>query len=409
MANTLITTSMILNESLLQLENALVLTKICNRDYEAEFSKPMKVGQTINVRRPIKGQVRVGANMVVQDLTEASVPVTVAQQIGADLNAGDVDLTLKISDFGERYIKPQMNVIANYIDLQAHLELYRNCPNWVGTPGQQINSFKKYAQGPKRLDQLSVTAAGRVGILGPDDYWETVGSVTVLSGNAPVKSALEESKLGRFAMTDTYMSQNVKAHTPGTWGTTPLVNGASQSVTYLSSKDTDTQTINVKGLTTSTGTVVQGDVFTIAGVFAVNWVTGDTQPFLRQFVVKAAATADGSGNATLTISPPIITSGPYMTCSAVPADAAAITVVGASTASYPQNLVFHPDAITLAVVPMIKPRGAVFCESRSYKGITLRLIEGFDMITGLSQWRFDCLFGLKATQPHLAARLSGAA
>jgi P22 coat protein - gene protein 5 len=381
MANTLVTTDMILNESLLQLENQLVLTKLCNRDYEAEFSKPMKVGQTIN------------ETMSVQSLVEGKVPVTVAQQIGADLDATDIDLTMKISDFSDRYIKPQMIVISNYIDAAAHTELYQNCPNWAGTPGQVVNSFSDYSKGPKRLDQLAVPNSSRAGILSPDDYWDTIGSITSLSGDAGVKSALQEAK----------------AHTVGTWGTIPLVNGANQSTTYVATKDTDTMTLNIDGLTATTGTCAAGDVFTMAGVFAVNPISGDAQAFLRQFVVKSLATADGTGSAALTINPPIITSGAYKTCSAVPADNAVITIMGTASTAYAQNLVFHPDAITLAVVPMIKPTGAAFCESRSYKGITLRLIQGFDMTNGRSQWRWDCLFGVKATQPHLATRLSGTA
>lgn len=407
MTNTLLTTSLILNEALLQLENALVLTKLCNRDYEQTYSQPMKHGSTIRIRRPIHGVVRTGPTMQIQDLTDATVALTVGTQIGADLDASSLDMTLSISDFGERYLAPQMLKIANAIDVAAHQELVLNCPNWVGTPGQTINSFQDYAQGPKRLDNLSVPQGKRAGILSPSDYWDTVGSVTGLFMPQRSVSALEESKLGRFAMTDTYMSQNIINMTVGTWGTTPLINGAGQVTTYLASKDTQVMTLNVKGLTATTGTVSAGDVFTIAGVFAVNVVTQATQSFLRQFVVKTAGTADGSGNIALTISPPIIISGSYQTCSAAPADGAAITIVGTPATSYPQNVVFHPDAITLAVPPLFKPPGAVICETRSYKGISLRLIQGFDMTNDLSQWRFDVLYGLKATQPELAVRLSG--
>jgi hypothetical protein len=150
-----------------------------------------------------------------------------------------------------------------------------------------------------------------------------------------------------------------------------------------------------------------GDVFTIDSVYAVNPVTGATQSFLRQFVVIDGGTNDGSGNATLTIAPAIITSGAYQTCSAVPSDGATITWKGTASTGYPQNVVFHPDAVTLAVVPLIKPEGAVRVATQSYKGLSMRLIQGFDMTNDLSQWRFDMLYGVKAIQPHLATRISG--
>jgi hypothetical protein len=226
-----------------------------------------------------------------------------------------------------------------------------------------------------------------------------------------VRSALQKSNLGRFANTDTYMSQNVKAHTTGAFSGSEQVNGASQNVTYATAKSTTylSQTLNIKGMTNTTGTVKKGDVFTIAGVYAVNAVTGDALDFLRQFVVLADATANGSGQAALTISPAIITSGPYKTCSAVPADSANITFKGSASTSYRQNLVFHPDAITVAMPPLVKPPGAVKVSSQTYKGISMRLIEGYDIVNNDSLWRFDILVGMLAQQPHLATRLSGTA
>ncbi|MBS0219146.1 MAG: hypothetical protein JSR91_00240 [Proteobacteria bacterium] len=411
MTNNLLTPDIILREALMQLENELVLAKLVNRDYEQQFAKPLKPGDTIRIRRPVKGQVRTGAVRQVQDVDEGNTSLTVATQIGADLDFNSVDMTLKVEDFSDRYLRPQMIQIANKIDLDLHAELYQHCPNWVGTPGNTVNSFSDYALAPQRLDEFSIPRGDWNGILSPADYWGTIGSITALSADAPVKSALQNSKLGRFANTDTYMSQNVKAHTVGTWGASPAINGGSQGSTYAAVKTSKylSQTLNVDGLTANTGTVSVGDVFTIDNVYAVNSVTGDALDFLKQFVVISAATADGSGAAALTISPAIITSGPYKTCSAVPADDAAITVKGTKGSSYRQNLVFQKDAVTLAVPPLVKPRGAVAVSSQTYKGITMRLIEGYDLNNDVSGWRFDVLYGVAATQSHFATRLSGSA
>ena len=53
--------------------------------------------------------------------------------------------------------------------------------------------------------------------------------------------------------------------------------------------------LGVDGLTTTTGTVAKGSVFTIAGVYAVHRSPRWLYPYLQQFVVTADATADGSG------------------------------------------------------------------------------------------------------------------
>lgn len=405
--NTLLTTDEILSEALLHFENQLTLSNIVSRDYEKEYEKPMKVGDTIRIRRPVRGTLRTGATLQAQDITEGRTTLTVATQVGADLEMQGVDMTLKIDKFGERYLKPNMITIANAIDIAVHTEIVKNCPNWVGTPGQVINSFSDYSKGPQRLDEYSVPVDGWAGILSPSDNWGLAGSVTALSANAPVKSALEEAKLTRFARTDVYMSQNVIAHTVGVWGTTPLVNNGTLSVAYATCKDTYSMTLSIDGLTNTTGTVAKGDVFTIAGVYGVNPVTKAPLSYLQQFVALASVTADGSGQADVLISPPIIISGAYQTCTAAAVNNAAITYMGTASTAYSQNLILHPDAVTLAVVPMETPRGAKSVSTRSYKGLTMRLIEFYDGINDRDLMRFDVLYGVKAIQPHMATRISG--
>ena len=67
---------------------------------------------------------------------------------------------------------------------------------------------------------------------------------------------------------------------------------------------------------------------------------------MQQFVVTSV-TSDGSGNATISISPSITASGQYQTVNAAPANDAAITCLGTEATAYPQNLGFHPDAFVL--------------------------------------------------------------
>jgi hypothetical protein len=157
-------------------------------------------------------------------------------------------------------------------------------------------------------------------------------------------------------------------------------------------------------------TIVQGDVFTISAVFAVNPVTKATLPHLQQFVVKTAVTADATttNTTTLTISPPIITSGAFQTVSAAALDSATITFQGATASgAYAQNLVFHRNAFSLVMVPLVAPDGAVDVGRRSYKGYSVRIIPVYDGINDHSMWRADVLYGVKTVDARLATRLSG--
>lgn len=412
MANSFLTTDLLLKEALLHLDNNLVMTKLCNRDYEAEFANGSgrggKAGDTIRIRRPVRFTVRSGATYSAQDITEGRFAVTVATQEGVDMEMTTSDMTLKIDEVGDRYLKPAMIVLANSIDRSVHSKLYKKTWNWVGTAGNTVNSFADYALGPQRLDETAVPTDQRNGLLSPADYWGTLGSVSGLYISDKARTALEKAKLGMFGGTDTYMSQNVASHTTGARGGTPLVNGASQNVTYANSSTTNTQSLICDGASNSiTGWAKEGDVFTIASVYAVNWVTKQQQPFLQQFVVRADANSDGSGNVTMTIMPAIITSGAYQNCSAAPADNAALTFVGSVSTAYPQNLIFHPNAVTLACVPLEMPVGNVEASSQSYKGMTMRLVRAYDIANDVNKYRFDVLYGSEALQPELATRLSG--
>ena len=414
MANSFLTTDLLLKESLLHLDNALVMSKLCNRDYEAEFANGSgrggKAGDTIRIRRPVRFTVRSGATYSAQDITEGRFAVTAATQEGVDMEMTSADMTLKIDQVGERYLKPAMIVLANSIDRSVHSKLYKKTWNWVGTPGQTINSFADFAKGPERLDVTAAPTDQRNSILSPADHWGMLGSISGLYISDKARTALEKAKLGMIGGTDTYMSQNVASHTVGALGGTPLVNGASQVVTYANSATTNTQTLNIDGATVSiTGWAKEGDVFTIANVYAVNWITKQTLPHLQQFVVRADANSDGSGLVALTIMPAIIVSGAYQTVNSTPADNAAITWVGTAATAYPQNLVFHPNAVTLACVPLEMPVGNVEASAQSYKGMSMRLVRQYNISSDVNQYRFDVLFGSEALQPELATRFSGTA
>ncbi|PHS03822.1 MAG: hypothetical protein COA78_17270, partial [Blastopirellula sp.] len=188
---------------------------------------------------------------------------------------------------------------------------------------------------------------------------------------------------------------------------TPLVKGAAQVSLYPAVKDTMIQSLITDGWTASAAILNAGDVFTIANVFAVNPVTKATLPFLRQFSVQADISADGSGNATLSIYPALITSGSQQTVSAAPADNAAVTVMGTASAGYRQNLAFHKNAFAFCSVPLVMPPAVYNGSRQSYKGISLRLIPTYNSTDDIAGWRYDMLYGLKAIDPRLANRMSG--
>lgn len=417
MSNTTLTADVIAKEALAILDNELGWLGKIHRAHESEYSETVngyKKGAPISIRRPADFVVRRGATMNLQDVIEGKTTLVVDQQIGVDWSFSSTDLTLSMNDLSERVIKPALTVVVNDLAKDVAEQMYVGTYNWAGTPGQTINSFTDFSNGPKRLDQMAVPQTERCALLSPDDHWALIGAATALNnvGNGAESGAYRKGSLGMLAGIDTYMSQVVPTHTNGTWdATTPLTDGNSQEVTYDTAKNTWTQSLVTDGWDAS-ATITAGSVFTIDGVFMVNPKTKASTGVLQNFVVTAAVTANGTTTAdtTLTISPPIITSGPHQTVTySGNFDGRAIVPFGSASTGYAQNLVFHKNAMSLAVVPMEMPQGSTNGSRQTANGLSVRVIPVYDGVNDVSKWRLDLLYGRKLIDPRLITRLSGAA
>lgn len=409
----ILTPTVIAARALMILENNLVMAKQVYRGYEDEFDDKVngyKIGDTLTIRRPADFVVRDGATMVVQDVNEGKTSITIDKQKGIDFQFTSKQLTLDIDELSDRVLEPQMIQLANQVDVDI-MALYSSFPQWVGTPGQVINSFADFYLGVQRLNEMAVPIGDRSAVLSPADHAGMLGSQTGLYISDVAKDAYRRGSLGILGDVDTYMTQNVPNHTTGTRVGTILVNGSyiTTTISYDDVKDTMVQTINIDGLTNATDTVKKGDVFTIAGVYAVNPVTKARLSFLKQFTVTADVTA--AANAVdVVITPPIIWTGSQKTVDVVGVtdlNNQAVTFVGTASTVYPQNLMFHRNAIAMVMVPMIKPPGAVDVTRKSYKGLSIRMIPVYNGINDTSAYRLDILYGVKMIDGRLGLRLSG--
>jgi hypothetical protein len=409
MANALITPTVIAKRALMNLDNNLVMGNLVYRDYDSEFG-PTKIGDTVTIRRPNDFTVTDGATLSIQDHTEGSLTMQISKRKHISFVFSDSDLTMTVDDFDKRYIKPAAIQLANQIDVDLMTAAYQATNNWVGTPGQTINSHADFLKAVERLDVLAVPQGDRAAVLSPNDHHGLAGNFSGIYIQGVAGDALKQGKLPMIGGVDPYMTQNVAAHTVGAHGGTPLVRGAAQNVTYASVKTTMTQTFQTDGWTVDSG-LKAGDVFTIAGVYDVNPVTKATLPHLKQFVITTdVTTTNPNTNATvLTIYPAIISSGAYQNVSAAPADNAAITYVGTASTIYPQNLVFHRNAYALAMVPIAQaPSGAGVSQSTErYKGLSLQWSAQYDITNARMIYRLDAMYGVKAIDPRLGVRASG--
>jgi hypothetical protein len=402
---------MIAKEGLMQLENNLVFANQVHREYVSEFRGGQ--GSTVAIRRPVKFNTSNGATLVKQDVEEKSTNITIDQRKHVGWEFSTQDLTLSIEEYSERYIKPAAITLAQTID-RSVASLYSNVWNSLGTPGTTPANFAAVAAAAQRLDEMAVMPDKRTIAVNPAAAYAIAGNQTTLEAVGDVRrTAYQEAMVGRVAKFDMFSSQNVVNHVVGPLGGTPLVNGAAQNVTYAAAIGAGwSQTLITDGWTAAAALRVRaGDVFTIPGVFAVNPVPGEgskqAMPYLQEFTVLNDGSSNASGQLTLTISPPIITSGPQQTVSAAPADNAALTFRGTANVAYPQNLAFHRNAFALVTVPLEMPDGVNFKARETHKGLSMRVIKDYDITNDTEIIRLDVLYGVDAIYPDLAARLWG--
>ena len=414
MANNVITSSIITNETLRILHNESAFLGNINTEYEDQFAnKGMKAGSVVNVRNPVQYTIRDGATINIQDVNETTVPITMEAEFGIDWAFSDYDLKLSIDEFSKRYLAPAAKRLAAELDLRIATRFYRGVANFSGTPGTPISTAQAVLDAAVLLDNAACPRTdGRMLALTPLSNAKLVGGMSGLfNDQATQGKQLKNGMMSTNLGLDFIMSQNLPTHTVGGLGGTPLVNGANQGL--INSGSTDNPSAATTSLVTDGWTAAvanrlkRGDVFTIAGVFAVNPETKVSTGVLRQFIATADAASDGAGNLTVAIYPAIIAGGSYQNVTARPADNAAITILtGTASTAYGQNLMFHRDAFTLVTADMELPKGMDMADRAVEDGVSIRFIRGYDITNNRRICRFDLLAGYGLLRPEWAVRVT---
>jgi len=403
MANSLLTPTVIAREGLMQLENNLVLGANVHREYKREF---VKVGNSVTVRKPVRFTETDGATRSGQDVTEGSTTITISNRKHVSWQFTTQDLTLTIEEYSQRYVTPAAIVLANGVDsrLAAH---YKQFYHSAGTPGTTPNAFSMLGDTATKLDAGAVPDDGmRKLVLNPAARWSLANVFHNVFTPRINEDTLRKGLLGQLAGFQVYGDQNIVAHTAGALVDDSLdVDGASQNQAYSATDDTGTLHVDQFSADTA-GALKAGDVFTIADVYAVNPVSKVSTGALQQFTVISDVTP-ASNEADVTIRPRIITSGAYQTVSTVPADDATITVLGVNSTSYPQNMGFYRNALALVMCPLELPRSSTFKARVDHNGMSIRIVEDYDIDNDEEIIRLDVLEGSKAIYPELGARLWG--
>jgi guanyl-specific ribonuclease Sa len=399
MSNSILTIDMITRKSLEILENNLVITRNVNRQYDDSFAvSGAKIGSTLRIRLPDRALVTDGAALQVQDDNEQFTTLTVSSQKHIGINFTSAELTMQMDDFAERVLKPRISQLASTVDADV-ANAYKLVGNSVGSPGNAPSTALVLLQAQQKLNENAATMSPRYATVNPAANAALVNGLSGFFNPTDVISRqFKNGMMGEQVLgyEEVNMSQSIKVHTCGTRAATGNTTGAS-----VTAEGATTLTLTVG----SGETIAVGDVFTIADCFAANPQTRESTGSLFQFVALASSTT--STTATVTVAPMYSAGNALCSMVSLPLTGKAVVFVGAAGGSFPQNLVYHKDAIAFATADLLLPQGVDMASRAVHNGISLRVVRQYDINNDRMPCRVDVLYGFNTIRPQMACRIFG--
>jgi hypothetical protein len=336
-----------------------------------------------------------------QDSIFGSEQFKLTQVVGSSMGWADF---VKIRDIGaareSEALKKAALRLATDIDSYIMGFVAKASNNWVGNANGTANiaSFADIASAVTRLKKEGVEDDMRA-VLSYDD-WQALGT-NIVNNNASLADVgagtYRQGFNGTIAGIPTSFTQQLQPLTTGTRSTAAaLTAGTADSATTYASVAISgapgqylTQLVNLGSLGAN-ATIKDGEVFTIAGVFAYDNRAKKVLEHLQQFRVVGDFTASAGGAVAARVFPAIITSGPHRTVAAAAGNTAAVTFVGQpNTATMPRFLI-NKSAIVCNTADLIMPAtGTASRKALTAVPLSVRMWQDSVFATGEHRIRFD--------------------
>ncbi|MCK9361843.1 hypothetical protein M0Q28_06510 [Patescibacteria group bacterium] len=400
MANALLTIDMITREAVRLWKNSNAFLQNVDMQYDDSFAvQGAKIGSSLRIRLPNDFTVTTGPALSVQDTAEQSTTLVLATQKHVDVGYSTADRTLSLDDYARRVLAPMVNNLAGAVAVDIMSGSEGGICNFVANQdaGNNILSpiASTYLRAGANLSNNSAPVGNRKVVNSPDTQASVVATLSgLLNPAAEISRQYVTGKmydaLGFVWMED----QTTIAHTNGTLAqASATVDGANQ--TGL--------TLTVAALA---GTLNQGDIIAIDGVFQVNRITKQTLGRLRQFAVTADVAAGATEIPIYPAIVPAVGGQPvqYQTVDASPANGAGVNPANTLAAStqYTKNFGYAPEAVTLATADLEMPKNVHEAARESFDGVSMRMVTDYFIGTDQLITRLDVLYGYLWIRPEWA-------
>jgi hypothetical protein len=290
--------------------------------------------------------------------------------------------------------------------------MLKNSSLKYGSHGTAVDAWGDVAGAGALMDSIGVPAAAeRYYLMNP---FTTSALANVQNGlNASdqlVRTAWENAQISQnFGGMRALTSNALASFTSGTGADRAGTLNGAPDATYVTAKDTMTQTLAVTGFTS--GMVVKaGDMVTIANVNRLNL---DTRTAMIDAsganvawtgVVTADVTLTGGAGNIVVAGPAIYeANGQYNTVDAAPVSGAAVTILSASATLYQPNLFFTKQAFGMGTVKLPKLYSTDTIATTE-DGMSIRVSKYADGDANTQKIRFDLLPAYATFNPFMAGQ-----
>jgi len=354
-----------------------------------------KAGDTIYTSKPARyvPQTTFDITSSIQDSVEEKAPLTldVISTVGMEIDSFEFATEVDLKNVIKRFVMPAAEAIAQNVERRFLEKATDATYNSVGTAGSNAFTVADVLAGRTKLNQSLAPRGDRSFLLN-----SASGALAVDARKGLFQSSEEigkqylEGMVGKADGFNWYENELINVHTNGSDVTGGAIDDAAVAE--------GASAITVDGFSAAAAV---GSVFTIAGVNKVHPITKVSLGVLQQFVVTAATTT------SISISPSLYAaSGGLQNVTALPANDAALTFVGAASTDYAQNLQYHKNAFKMVSVPLILPQKAELAAQETVDGITVAVIRDFDVLQRRMITRLDFLGGLSPVRPEWACRVT---
>lgn len=378
-------------------ERPTMLTTV-DRQFDGRFGvEGAKIGDNLRVRKPPQYKAIIGSSFDITgqilDTQEEYVNITANRVATVPIEFGSAERKLSIQDFSANILQPAVESMVAGVEADMQ-SLTLLSPGEVAATATSL-ALTDMVQASSQLDLALAPRNGqRYGLLHAlSQKGVLVDTKGLFQDASNIGAQYREGRMGMTAGFD-----NASSSITPVWQ-------APASDLALAVNDTygaGDATIDVNAGTGSE-VVNKGAIFTIAGVYQVHPLTKASTGQLYKFVAASTTTLSG-GAGTITLATPVYATGGRQNVTALPANTAVVTILGAAGKLYRCNLFYNKGAYTFATAPIGDVDGAIN-SSLSKNGFSVAMVSQGSALTRKNVYRLDMLYGYAAVRPEWGYRI----